>query len=75
MKWKLSDMPLEYQKQLEEKLEALKKVKDTDQYDEIKKKMDEMNEVAQKIGATMYEQQAQADKKASEAKDGEKKEE
>ncbi|RLC39203.1 molecular chaperone DnaK [Candidatus Falkowbacteria bacterium] len=68
-------MKPEDKKQLEEKLEALKKVKDTDQYDEIKKKMDEMNEVAQKIGTAMYQEQAQADKQASEAKDGEKKEE
>jgi len=65
-------MKPEDKKQLEEKLEALKKVKDTDQYDEIKKKMDEMNEVAQKIGAAMYEQQAQAEKQASESKEDKK---
>ncbi|MBU0619468.1 molecular chaperone DnaK, partial [Patescibacteria group bacterium] len=40
-------MKPEDKKELEEKLEALKKVKDTDQYDEIKKKMEEMNVVAQ----------------------------
>jgi len=68
-------MKPEDKKQLEEKLEALKKVKDTDQYDEIKKKMDEMNEVAQKIGADMYQQQAQADKQAGETKEEGKKEE
>ena len=51
-------------KSLEEKLSALKKVKDTDQYDEIKSKLDEMNEVAQKIGQEMYAQ-AQANEKAA----------
>ncbi len=52
-------MKPEDKKELEEKLETLKKVKDTDQYDEMKKKMEEMNAVAQKIGAAMYQSQAQ----------------
>lgn len=52
-------MKPEDKKELEEKLEALKKVKDTDQYDEIKKKMEEMNVVAQKVGTAMYQAQAQ----------------
>ncbi len=51
-------MKPEDKKELEEKLEALKKVKDSDQYDEMKKKMEEMNAVAQRIGAAMYQQQA-----------------
>jgi molecular chaperone DnaK len=46
----------EDKKELEEKVEALKKVKDTDQHDEIKKKMEELSAVAQKIGAAMYQQ-------------------
>ncbi len=53
-------MKPEDKKELEEKLEALKKVKDSDQYDEMKSKMDELNQVAQKIGAAMYQQQAQS---------------
>jgi molecular chaperone DnaK len=53
-------MKPEDKKELEEKLEALKKVKDTDQYDEMKKKMEEMNQVAQRIGAAMYSAQGQA---------------
>ncbi len=60
-------MKPEDKKELEEKLEALKKVKDTDQHDEIKKKMEEMNTVAQKIGAAMYQSastEASADKQA-----------
>jgi molecular chaperone DnaK len=52
-------MKPEDKKEIEEKLEALKKIKDSDQYDEIKKKMEELNQVAQKIGASMYQQQAQ----------------
>ncbi len=60
-------MKSEDKKELEEKLEALKKVKDTDLHDEIKKKMEEMNQVAQKIGAAMYQQQAES--ASSEASD------
>jgi molecular chaperone DnaK len=51
-------MKPEDKKELEEKLESLKKVKDSDQYDEMKKQMEEMSQVAQKIGAAMYQQQA-----------------
>jgi len=54
-------MKEEDKKKLEEKLEALKKVKDSNDVEDIKKKMEEMNEIAQKIGADMYQQQAQAD--------------
>lgn len=53
-------MKEEDKKELETKLDELKKVKDTDQHDEIKKKMEEMNEVAQKIGAAMYQDQQAA---------------
>lgn len=41
---------------LEEKVEELKKLKDSTDIDAIKKKMEELNEVAQKIGAAMYQQ-------------------
>jgi molecular chaperone DnaK len=44
----------EDKKELEEKIEELKKIKDTDQIDEIKKKLEELNQVAQKIGTAMY---------------------
>lgn len=62
-------MKPEEKKELEEKLEALKKIKDTDKYDEIKKKMEEMNVIAQKIGAAMYQAQAE---KAQAGNDGNK---
>lgn len=51
-------MKPEDKKELEEKLEALRKVKDSDQYDEMKTKLEEMNQIAQKIGAAMYQQQS-----------------
>lgn len=64
----------EDKKELEEKIEELKKVKDGDDIEGIKKKMEEMNTVAQRIGAAMYQQQAQAGAPAGEAP-GEKAEE
>jgi molecular chaperone DnaK len=42
-------------KELQDKAEDLKKIKDTDQIDLIKSKMEELNQVAQKIGAAMYQ--------------------
>lgn len=54
-------MKEEDKKILEEKMEELKKIKDTEQYDDMKKKMEELNEVAQKIGAAMYQDQAKQD--------------
>lgn len=46
-------------KQIEEKLEALKKVKDGEDAQAIKKATDELGEVAQKIGQQMYQSQDQ----------------
>ncbi|MDO9399588.1 MAG: molecular chaperone DnaK [bacterium] len=66
----------EDKKELEEKVEALKKVKDSDQIDEIKKNLDELNVVAQKIGAAMYQSaSAEANKSAGEQAGGEEKKE
>lgn len=50
-------MKPEDKKELEEKLENLKKVKDSDDIEDIKKKMEEMNQIAQKIGTAMYQSQ------------------
>jgi molecular chaperone DnaK len=47
----------EDKKDVEEKLEALKKIKDGDDFEAIKKAGDELATAAQKIGAAMYEQQ------------------
>ncbi len=46
----------EERKEIEEKIEALKKVKDGDDHEAIKKAADELSTVAQKVGAKMYEQ-------------------
>lgn len=46
--------------ELETKLGELKTLKDTDKYSDIKAKLEEVNTIAQKIGAAMYQQQAQA---------------
>jgi len=60
-------------KELEEKLEELRKVKDSTDVEDIKKKMEEVNVVAQKIGTAMY-QNAQSEQAAQqpgeEKKDG-----
>ncbi len=44
-------------KEIEEKIDGLKKVKDSDNIDEIKSKTSELSQVIQKIGAQMYGQQ------------------
>ncbi|MFH1089481.1 MAG: molecular chaperone DnaK [Candidatus Uhrbacteria bacterium] len=46
-------------KEVEEKLEALKKVKDGDDHEAIKKAADELTNVAQKVGAKMYQNNPQ----------------
>lgn len=56
--------------ELEAKLKALKDVKDTDRYDDMKKAMEELNTVAQRIGTAMY-QASQATANASETQAGE----
>ncbi len=53
-------MKAEDKTELETKLKALKDLKDTDKYDDIKKAMEELNVVAQKIGAAMYAASAEA---------------
>ncbi|MDD4900726.1 MAG: molecular chaperone DnaK [Patescibacteria group bacterium] len=45
----------EDKKELEAKVAELKQVKDTDKFDDIKKKMEELSAAAQKIGAAMYQ--------------------
>ena len=65
-------MKEEDKKNLQDKIDELKKVKDGDDHEIIKKKMEEVNEVAQKIGASMYQQndaQAGAQAKEDDAKD------
>ncbi len=46
----------EVKKEIEEKIEALKKVKDSDDMEDIKAKTSELSQVIQKVGAEMYKQ-------------------
>ncbi len=66
----------EERKSVEEKIEALKAVKDNDDHEAIKKAADELTDIAQKVGAKMYEQK-EKDEKAAEggAAEGESKDE
>ena len=48
-------MKAEDKTELETKLKALTDIKDTDRYDDMKKAMEELNTVAQRIGAAMYQ--------------------
>lgn len=53
-------MKEEDKKELESKLEELKKIKDGEDYEDMKKKMEELNVIAQKIGTAMYQQNQSA---------------
>jgi molecular chaperone DnaK len=48
--------PADVKSQIEEKLEALKKLKDSDDKDALHRAVQEMNELISKIGAAMYQQ-------------------
>ncbi len=61
----------EDKKEVEEKLESLKKLKDSNEIEPLKKAIDELSQVIQKIGAQLYQSasaKAAADKKVSEDK-------
>lgn len=60
-------MKPEDKQELEAKVEELKKIKDGEQYEEMKKKMEEVNTVAQKIGAAMYQAAEQPNAAAGQA--------
>ncbi len=59
-------------KATEEKLEALKQLKDSTDLEAIKKAADELATVAQKVGAAMYQAQAQQPASAEATADGSK---
>ena len=66
----------EERKGVEEKIEALKAVKDNDDHEAIKKAADELTNAAQAVGAKMYEaEQKEAAAGAEGAGEGEKKDE
>ncbi len=52
-------------KELQDKIEDLKKIKDNGSAEDIKKRLDELNQVAQRIGASMYQQTGPASAEAS----------
>lgn len=59
--------------EVEKKIEALKKVKDGDDHEVIKKAAEELTQAAQKVGAKMYQEQKSKESegsKGSEAKEG-----
>lgn len=59
-------MKEEDKKELEAKLEELKKVKDSTDLEDIKKKMEELSNAAQKVGAAMYASASNAENPAPE---------
>ncbi|MCP6719141.1 MAG: molecular chaperone DnaK [Patescibacteria group bacterium] len=68
-------------KEIEEKMEGLKKVKESDNIEDIKSKTSDLSQVVQKIGAEMYqkaaekkESETQPEQKNKEAEEGEYKE-
>ncbi len=64
----------ENKKDIEEKVEALKKIKDSDNLEEIKKNTEELSQVVQKVGAELYKaaqekkEEGKGEEKAEEAK-------
>ncbi len=72
-------MKAEDKKELENKIAELKKVQHSEDVEELKKKMEEVNQVAQKIGASLYQNQEkkeetkEEDKKEQNKKEAEKK--
>ncbi|KKW32821.1 MAG: Chaperone protein DnaK [Candidatus Uhrbacteria bacterium GW2011_GWA2_52_8d] len=65
----------EERKSVEEKIEALKAVKDSDDHEAIKKAADELSTAAQAVGAKMYQQEAGKGGEGSEGGKEEKKDE
>ncbi len=63
-------MKAEEKKEMEDKTETLKKAKEGGNIEEMKKAMEELNAIAQKIGASMYQQ---AEAAAPKTEEGDKK--
>ena len=60
-------------KEIEEKIEALKKVKDSDNIDEIKNKTQDLSQAIQKVGADLYKAAEEKKKEGEEEKKEDKK--
>ncbi len=61
----------EDKKDLENKIAELKKIQHSEDIDELKKKMEEVNQVAQKIGTSMYQETEKSEPKKEEKKSDE----
>lgn len=59
----------EDKKEIESKIEALKKIKDSDNLEEIKKASEELSQAIQKVGTELYKAQQEAQKKEQEHPD------
>ncbi|MFH1820505.1 MAG: molecular chaperone DnaK [Candidatus Nealsonbacteria bacterium] len=64
----------EAKKEIEEKLEALKKVKDKDDLDEVKGKTEDLSKTVQKLGSELYKQAEQKPAEEKGPEEGEYKE-
>jgi len=62
----------EERKSVEDKIEALKAVKDSDDHEAIKKAADELSTAAQKVGAKMYQQEGEHGQKGEKGDEGKK---
>ncbi len=60
-------IPEDSKKKVTDKLEELKKARELNNLDDMKKKLEEMNEVVQEIGKAMYAQQGQAQANSEQA--------
>lgn len=58
-------IPAASKKEIEEKIEALKKVKDADNIENVKGKTDELSQAVQKIGAELYQKNQQQQQQQS----------
>lgn len=65
-------VPSDTKKQIEEKIEAVKKVKDGDDINAIKNAASELSSVIQKIGEVLYKQNQQSDNKENKDQDDQK---
>jgi molecular chaperone DnaK len=63
-------IPADKKTQVQEKLEALKKVKDGQDKDVIKKAADELTDIATKVGGEMYQQEAAKQQQAQQPPSG-----
>ncbi|MDP3981941.1 MAG: molecular chaperone DnaK [bacterium] len=62
-------VPEEIQKEVREKIEALKKVKDGDTIEDVKRAVEELSQASQKIGAYLYKEQEKSSETSGESQE------